>query len=101
MCRFGTFFLHELDLENASLPGIEQEDSNECLLSMSRVKSLMHIKEKRAVDMALLANEEPTEQFPIGNAPSWDEITLTMARNPTLLMSEWAWDDKWATRSTT
>jgi hypothetical protein len=100
MGKFGTFFLHELDLENASLPGIEQEDSNECLLAMSRVKSLRLIKEKRAVDTALLANEEPTEQFPIGNAPSWDEITSTMARNPTLLMSEWAWDDKWATRST-
>ena len=88
MDKFGTFFLHKWDLENASLPGIEQEDSNDCLLAMSRVKSLRQIKEKRAVDTALLANEEPTEQFPMGNAPSWDEITSTMARNPKLLMSK-------------
>jgi len=41
MDTFGTFFLHELDLEKAVLPlYIEQEDSDECLLAMSQDKSI-------------------------------------------------------------
>ena len=56
---------------------------------------------KRAMVVTVAVNEEgPMEQFPIGNAPTWDEIALTMAHNPKLLMSKWAWDHKWATRST-
>ena len=101
MDRFGTFFLHELDLEKVVLPDIEQEDTVECLLAMSHVKSLKQIKDKRAmVAMPVVDDEGPTEQFPIGNAPTWDEIASTMACNPKLLMSKWAWDDKWATGST-
>jgi len=52
------------------------------------------------VDIAVVENEQPTEQFPIGNAPTWEEITSTMACNPKLLMSEWVWDENWTTRST-
>jgi hypothetical protein len=41
--------------------------------------------------VTVAVNEEgPMEQFPIGNAPTWDEIALTMAHNPKLLMSKWA-----------
>jgi len=47
MDRFGTFFLHELDLEKVVLPDIAQEDTVECLLAMSHVKSLKQIKDKR------------------------------------------------------
>jgi hypothetical protein len=101
MDRFGTFFLHELDLEKAALPDITQEDTDECLLAMSRVKSLKQIKDKRGmVTIQAVDDEGPTEQFPIGNAPTWDEIASTMACNPKLLMSKWAWDEKWATGST-
>jgi hypothetical protein len=101
MDRFGTFFLHELDLEKVVLPDIAQEDTVECLLAMSHVKSLKQIKDKRAmVATPVVDDEGPTEQFPIGNAPTWDEIASTMACNPKLLMSKWAWDDKWATGST-
>ena len=100
MERFGTFFLHEMDLERAAVLQIDKEDSDECLLVMSRVKSLQKIKEMRGIEVAIMADEEPTEQFPIGNAPTWEEISLTMARRPTMLMSDWVWDEKWATRST-
>jgi len=101
MDGFGTFFMHDLDLENAVLLGIiDEEDGDECLLAMSRDKSLRRIRERRLVDTEVVANEEPTAQFPIGNAPTWEEITLTMARDPKLLISEWAWNDKWASAST-
>jgi hypothetical protein len=100
MDKFGTFFLHDLDLEEASLPSINEDDTDECLLAMGRCKSLKQIKEKMAVDAMVIANEEPTAQFPIGSAPTWEKITSTMVRNPKLLMSQWAWDEKWAMRST-
>ena len=35
MDRFGTFFLHNLDLEHAILGQVVEEDSNKCLLGMS------------------------------------------------------------------
>jgi len=73
MDRFGTFFL----------PDIAQEDTVECLLAMSHIKSLKQIKDKRAtVAMPVVDDKGPTEQFPIGNAPTWDEIASTMACNP-------------------
>ena len=40
MDRFGTFFLHNLDLEHAILGQVVEEDSDECLLTMSRLTSL-------------------------------------------------------------
>ncbi|KIM76118.1 hypothetical protein PILCRDRAFT_91756 [Piloderma croceum F 1598] len=100
MERFGTFFLHEMDLEGAAVLQIDKEDSDKCLLVISQVKSLQKIKEMRGIEVAIVADEEPTEQFPIGNAPTWEEISLMMARWPTMLMSDWVWDEKWVTRST-
>jgi len=74
MDRFGTFFLHELDLEKVVLPDIMQEDTIECLLAMSHVKSLKQIKDKRAtVATPVVDDEGPTEQFSIGNTPTWDQ----------------------------
>jgi hypothetical protein len=70
MDQFGTFFLHNLDLENASLLGINENDTDECLLAMGQSKSLKQIKDRMAVDAMVVANEEPTAQFPIGNAPA-------------------------------
>jgi len=100
MERFGTFFLHEMDLEHATVLQINEQDSEECLLAMSRFKSFRKIKEARPVEVAIMADQEPTEQFPIGNAPTWEEISLAIAHRPMLLMWDWVWDEKWATRST-
>ena len=92
--------LHKLDLEKGILLQIEEQDTDKCVLAMGWLKSVAKIKEKRAMEAAVMAIEEPTEQFPIGNAPAWEEILLTMARNLTLLMSEWVWEERWDTRST-
>ena len=101
MDGFDPFFLHNLDLEHAILCQIVEEDSDECLLAMSWLTLPKKIKDKLLADRAMVVDEEPTEQFPIGNAPSWEQITSTMASNPKLLMSKWAWDERWDTRSTT
>jgi hypothetical protein len=100
MDSFGTFFLHDLDLEKATVFGIEEKDGDKCLLAMSRAKSLRRVKEIRDMEVAVANNEEPTAQFPIGNAPTWEEMTSAMERNPTLLMSNWAWNERWSTAST-
>jgi hypothetical protein len=69
-------------------------------LAMSHLTSLKQIKNKRAtVAVVAVDNKEPTEQFPISNTPTWDEIALIMAHNPKLLMSTWSWDNKWSTGS--
>ena len=67
---------------------------------MSQLTSLKKIKDKLLADKAMVVDKEPTEQFPIGNAPSWEQIASTMASNPKLLMSKWVWDERWDTRST-
>ena len=101
MERFGTFFLQDLDLEHAHMPRIIEEDNVECLAVMSRNKSLTHIKkERRAAMIEATGVDEPTEQFPIGNAPSWNEIVSAIEQHPTLLISEWIWNDKWGSKST-
>ena len=65
MDEFGTFFLHELDLEKAVLLQIEEQDTDECVLAMGQLKSVAKIKEKRAMEEAVMAIEEPTVQFPV------------------------------------
>ena len=64
------------------------------LLAMSRLISHKKIKDKLLADKAMVVNEEPMEQFPMSNAPSWEQITSTIASNPKLLMSKWAWDER-------
>jgi hypothetical protein len=100
MDEFGTFFLHKLDLEKAVLIQIEEQDTDERALAMGWLKSVAKTKEKRAMEEAVMAIKEPTEQFPIGYAPTWEEVLSTMARNPTLLMSKWVCEERWDTRST-
>jgi hypothetical protein len=78
MDKFGTFFLHKLDLEKAVLLQSEEQDTGECVLAMGRLKSVAKIKEKRTMEEVVMAIKEPTEQFPIGNAPTWEEILSTI-----------------------
>src|SRR5258705_5461998 len=69
MDRFGTFFLHELDLEKVVLPDITKEDTVECLLAMSHVKSLKQIKDKRILVVTPVVDDEGhTYPFLIGYA---------------------------------
>jgi hypothetical protein len=83
------------------MPRIVEEDNVECLAAMSRNKSLTCIKkERRAPMIEATGVDEPTEQFPIGIAPSWNEIVSVIEQHPTLLISEWIWNNKWGSKST-
>jgi len=57
--EFGTFFLHEMDLEHATVLQINEQDSEECLLAMSRFQILSKNKEARPVEVAIMADQEP------------------------------------------
>jgi hypothetical protein len=99
--RFGMFFLQDLDVEHAHMPSIVEKDNVECLVAMSHNKSLTRLKkERRATTIEATRVDEPTEQFPIGIAPSWNEIVSAIEQHPTLLISEWIWNDKWGSKST-
>jgi hypothetical protein len=95
MERFGTFFLHDLDLKRGTLIRIDRKDSIQCLLDMSRSKNLQQITQEKAAEEVLAQNKEPTEEYPIGNAPTWQEITTTITLDPTLLIPEWVWIERW------
>jgi len=43
--------------------------------------------------------DEPTEQFPIGNAPSWNEIVSAIEQHPTCHIGM-DLNDKWGLKST-
>jgi len=45
MERFGTVFLHEMDMEHATVLHINDKESEECLFAMSWFKSFQKIKE--------------------------------------------------------
>jgi hypothetical protein len=101
MERFSTFFLQDLDLEYIHMSKIIKENDVKCLVAMSCNKSLAHIKnEKRAAMIEMTRVDKPTEQFPIGNAPSWNEIVSMIEQHPTLLILEWIWNNKWGLKST-
>jgi len=100
MERFGTFFLHEMDLEHATVLQINEQDSEECLLAMSRFKSFRKNKRGEAGRSRDHGGPRANGAVPIGNAPTWEEISLAIAHRPMLLMWDWVWDEKWATRST-
>jgi hypothetical protein len=98
---FDMSFLQDLDLEHAYMPRIVEEDDVECLAAMSRNKSLTRIKkERRAAMIEATGVDKPTEQFPIENAPSWNEIVSAIEQHPTLFILEWIWNDKWGSKST-
>jgi hypothetical protein len=95
MERFGTFFLHDLDLQRGVLTCIDRKDDTQCLLDMSRKKNLQQITREKREEENLAQNKEPSEEYPIGNAPTWQEIMKTITLNPTLLIREWVWNKKW------
>src|SRR5580698_7334499 len=91
MATFGMFFLQDLDLDNCVMPGIEEEDSQQCRRDMT---GKAHTKKSRPTRNM---NTEPDSQFPIGNAPSWAEIIDVLYHEPMKLLRTWVWDEDWDT----
>jgi hypothetical protein len=89
--RFGMFFLIDLDLEHATLGQIVEKDDKECRLAMAQAKT----GRTKRLGHTAPENSQPSEQYPLGNAPTWAEIVNTMESNPNLLLKEWVWDPIW------
>lgn len=88
---FGMFFLHDLDIEQVYLPGIQRKDSAACREAFKKSKT----GRKDRPDQVPVENRGPTEEFLLGNAPTWAEIQSAMEKDPGLLMKEWVWDPLW------
>jgi hypothetical protein len=92
--RFGMFFLHGLDLEGYIVDCIVEEDSPECLVAMSRDQ-----RKPKKISLPAVENSEPTEQFPIGHAPTWKELAMAVQRDPRSMLRAWVWDPDWESNS--
>jgi hypothetical protein len=81
----GMFFLHDFDFDRGTLGDIWEDDGPEAdrVMCMAKTK---HCPSKRVI------NTTPNSIFPLGNAPSWQEVVATMANNPELLLRPWTWD---------
>jgi hypothetical protein len=88
---FGMFFLHELDIDRAYLPEIQQEDTAKCRAVFKKSKTGRKDRPNRLP----VERRGPSEEYPIGNAPTWGEIQGAMERDPGLLMREWVWEPLW------
>ena len=86
--RFGMFLLLDLDLQKAApLLAVQQYDDPEVL-------KIMEVKLKKQEEPRVWQGttpEEDTEQFPIGNMPSWATLVNTIRDQPWLIMRTWMW----------
>lgn len=86
--RFGMLFLHDLDLEGGTIREIDEEDSEECKRDMEAARTS---KIRRAV----ASEAGPSAQFPIGNAPTWEEVKTVLLLNPALFLRAWVFSPEW------
>jgi hypothetical protein len=93
--RFGMFFVDGLVLEEGTIEGIPEKDSAECRKDMSR--TALAKKKSRPSKGILSLNADPSSQFPLGNAPSWADITHALRHDPMKLLHAWTWDEEWST----
>jgi hypothetical protein len=84
--RFGMFFIHDFHFSRGFIRGIDLEDSAEA-------KQIMKHVTRPQPDT--IKNSCPTEIFPLGHAPSWAEVSKTMAYDPELLIQPWVWEEGW------
>lgn len=86
--RFGMLFLHDLDIPGGTVREIVAEDSEGCKKDMQKARTYS-VRRPVAIDSG------PTAQFPIGNAPTWEDITNILHLNPTSFLREWLFSPMW------
>jgi hypothetical protein len=85
--RFGMFFLHDLDLNRKiCLPPVLRKDDLGVLKSLG-----VNLSKKKTVKS--FDPEVTTEEYPLGEAPSWNEVERCIKDQPWKLMHSWLWSD--------
>ena len=85
--RFGMFFLHDLDLDRKiCLPPVLRMDDLGVLKALG--VNLNKKKPDRSLDL-----DVPTEDCPLGEAPSWKDVQRCIKEHPWKLMRPWVWSD--------
>ena len=92
--RFGMFFLHDLDLEQGTLDGIDAKDDTKVQFAMRSV-----IRRRRQVKPLGPVNPRPSSDrellYPYGETPTWSMIAEAIRTTPDVLMRPWAWNETW------
>jgi len=81
------FFLHDLDLNRKiCLPPVLRKDDLGVLKSLG--VTLIKKTRDKSVD-----RRSPTEEYPLGEAPSWNDVERCIKDQPWKLMRSWLWSD--------
>ena len=88
------FFLHDLDLVQGTLEGIDAKDDARVEYAM---RSVTHTRPQgKPVGQA---NPPPSSDrellYPYGEAPTWPTIVEVIRTTPNILMRPWAWQETW------
>jgi hypothetical protein len=83
---FGMFFLDTLDLNNAAclIPEILPADDASVLRFLGPL-----VRKPRLPIASREGDQEDLSQFPIGETPTWKQITRSLEANPTVLIGKW------------
>ncbi|PPQ87286.1 hypothetical protein CVT26_000275 [Gymnopilus dilepis] len=82
----GMMFLHKLDLTDEgteTLPDVRQKDTQEVL------DELKVMKKKRTSRPRMDPKAALSIRYPLGSAPTWNEVKETLKSNPLLLIRTW------------
>src|SRR5277367_4645558 len=81
------FFLHDLDLNRRiCLPPVLRKDDLGVLKTLS-----VNISTKKT--QKSLHQDLPTDPYPLGEAPSWNDVARCIKEQPWKLMRPWLWSD--------
>lgn len=87
--RFGMFFLHMLERERNVIEELPEIDSEEVKKSL-----FIYQRSRKDAEEETLENGGPTEEFPIGDRPTWSEIEKAIQTRPLTMIREVAWQDE-------
>jgi hypothetical protein len=93
--RFGMFFMHDLDLVQGTLEGIDAKDDSRVEYAMRAVT-----RRRRQEKSIGQANPPPSSDrellYPYGETPTWPTIADAIRTTPNVLMRPWAWQETWS-----
>ncbi|KDQ06092.1 hypothetical protein BOTBODRAFT_39838 [Botryobasidium botryosum FD-172 SS1] len=93
MARFGAYFLHTFDPSHANpLPEAGECDDEQVAKVISQ-KSRRQAQARRAAPQAGV--ERPSEQFPIGATPTWDEVKQAVVTRPGDMLVDPPYQEAW------
>ncbi|KAH7917549.1 hypothetical protein BV22DRAFT_994939, partial [Leucogyrophana mollusca] len=89
--RFGMFFLHDLDPVTGELAVIAQEDSADVRFRVAP-RGGKNKRSRNTTQRPVQWNAEPTAEYPLGERPTWKDLTHCLKTDPTRIVLPWKWN---------